>query len=52
MHGARSSRFIGPRVKSRGELPSLLSERVWKPDLLDTWRPPDVVPQVKDRMVA
>ena len=52
----RPTRPIGPRtgrpVKPRGELPSLLSERVWEPDLPDTWQPPNLVPPVKARLVA
>ena len=53
---ARPGRFIGPRtgrpVKTRGELPSPLSERVREPDLPDMWRPPDLAPRVKGRLVV
>ena len=43
---------MGRPDKPRGELPSLLSERVWEPDLLDMWRSPDLAPRVKARLVA
>ena len=53
---ARPSRLIGPRTgrpdKPHGELPSLLSEWVWEPNLPDTWWPPDLAPRVKARLVA
>ena len=43
---------MGRPNKPRGELTSLLSERVWEPDLPDTWRPPDLASRVKDRLVV
>ena len=56
LYKTRPSRLIGPRtgrpVRPCRELPSLLSERVWEPDLLDMWRSPDLAPRVKARLVA
>ena len=56
LYDARPSKLIGPRtgrpIKPRGELPSLLSEWVWEPNLPDTWRPPDLALWVKAMLVS